>query len=412
MTPSNHLYRAALLRLAFVFAAIATSLAAQTAPSPATTAASKDEAVILSPFEVNSADDKGYAASSALAGTRTNEKLANLPNSISVFTADLLSDLALNDFFGAVEFAAGAENIFNDTGTVGAPVGSRSGNQISFRGIPSIRQLRDGFPWFLPADTYNTERIEFSRGPGGLAYGDVDPTGIINVSTKRATFRRSASATVRMDSFGTQRYSVDVNQPLLPRLGLRFNALNSEVEQFRQRGSRDFRGYASALRWEPFTDRRTRLDVNYEGGKTRNNQSTLHLNDGIKAYQRGTGTNAADADPLNPGVQVNGIGMRRIAAPGNAHVYLDIGGTLYDMQSTATTTFRNSAILTGATVATGTDPQNPVRYPLTTIPYSVYPDGEDWGGPDNRHDTDFHAYNIELSHQLGNHLRLLVAHNG
>jgi hypothetical protein len=82
------------------------------------------------------------------------------------------------------------------------------------------------------------------------------------------------------------------------------------------------------------------------------------------------------------------------------------------MRSTATTTFRNSAILTGATVATGADPQNPVRYPLTTIPYSVYPDGQDWSGPDNRHDTDFHAYNIELSHQLGDHLRFLVAHNG
>ena len=400
------------LLLACLVAALASSAFAQTAPSLTTSAASKDEAVILSPFEVNSADDKGYAASSALAGTRTNEKLANLPNSISVFTADLLSDLALNDFFGAMEFAAGAENIFNDTGTVGAPVGSRSGNQISFRGIPSIRQLRDGFPWFLPADTYNTERIEFSRGPGGLAYGDVDPTGIINVSTKRATFRRSASATVRMDSFGTQRYSIDVNQPLLPRLGLRFNALNSEVEQFRQRGSRDFRGYAGALRWEPFKDRRTRFDANYEGGTTRKNQSTLHLNDGIKAYLRGTGTNAADADPVTPGVQINGIGMRRIAAPGNAHVYLDLGGTLYDMQSTATTTFRHSAILTGATVATGPDPQNPVRYPLTTIPYSVFPDGQDWGGPDNRHDTDFHAYNLELSHQLGDHLRLLVAHNG
>ena len=388
---------------------LALTLSAQTAPpAPATT----EPAVVLSPFEVNATDDKGYAASSALAGTRTNEKLANLPNSISVFTADLMNDLALNDFFGAVEFAVGAENIFNDTGTVGAPVGSRSGNQISFRGIPSIRQLRDGFPWFLPADTYNTERIEFARGPGGLAYGDVDPTGIINVSTKRATFRRAASATVRMDSYGTQRYSVDLNQPLLPRLALRFNALNSEVEQSRQRANRDFRGYAGAIRWEPFQDRRTRLDVNYEGGKTRNNQSTLHLNDGIKAYVRGTGTNAADADPNNPGVQVNGIGMRRIAAPGNAHVYLDMGGTLYDMQSTATTTFRNSAVLTGATNATGTDPQNPVRYPLTTIPYSVYPDGEDWGGPSNRHDTDFHAYNIELSHQLGDHLRLLVAHNG
>ncbi len=402
-------------RLFVLLGGLALTLSAQTAPpapAKATAPAATEPAVVLSPFEVNATDDKGYAASSALAGTRTNEKLANLPNSISVFTADLMNDLALNDFFGAVEFAVGAENIFNDTGTVGAPVGSRSGNQISFRGIPSIRQLRDGFPWFLPADTYNTERIEFARGPGGLAYGDVDPTGIINVSTKRATFRRAASATVRMDSYGTQRYSVDLNQPLLPRLALRFNALNSEVEQYRQRANRDFRGYAGALRWEPFQDRRTRLDVNYEGGKTRNNQSTLHLNDGMKAYVRGTGTNAADADPNNPGVQVNGIGMRRIAAPGNAHVYLDLGGTLYDMQSTATTTFRNSAVLTGATNANGTDPQNPVRYPLTTIPYSVYPDGEDWGGPSNRHDTDFHAYNVELSHQLGDHLRLLVAHNG
>ncbi|MEO6244118.1 MAG: TonB-dependent receptor plug domain-containing protein, partial [Opitutaceae bacterium] len=395
-----------------VSASLLAQSSAQASNATNTPATVKEEAVVLSPFEVNSGDDKGYAASSALAGTRTNEKLANLPNSISVFTADLLSDLAVNDFFGAVEFAVGAENIFNDTGTVGAPVGSRSGNQISFRGVPSIRQLRDGFPWFLPADTYNTERIEFARGPGGLAYGDVDPTGIINVSTKRATFLRRASATVRMDSFGTQRYSVDVNQPLAPRLGLRFNALNSEVEQFRQRTNKDYRGYAGALRWDPFKDRRTRLDVNYEGGHQRNNQGVLHLNDGIKAYVRGTGTNAADADPINPGVQVNGIGMRRIAAPGNTHVYLDLGGTLYDMQSTATTTYRNSAILTGATVATGTDPQNPVRYPLTTIPYSVYPDGQDWSGPDNRHDTDFHAYNIELSHQLGDHLRLLLAHNG
>ena len=114
---------------ALVFACLATALPAQSVPASTPTAltpAAKEETVVLSPFEVNSGDDKGYAASSALAGTRTNEKLANLPNSISVFTADLMSDLAINDFFGAVEFAVGAENIFNDTGTVGAPVGSRS----------------------------------------------------------------------------------------------------------------------------------------------------------------------------------------------------------------------------------------------------------------------------------------------
>jgi hypothetical protein len=95
-------------------AAVLTPASAQVAPAvaPNSSAAASanatkgEEAIVLSPFTISSDEDKGYAASSALAGTRTNEKLANLPNSISVFTADFLSDLALNDFFGA--YATGA----------------------------------------------------------------------------------------------------------------------------------------------------------------------------------------------------------------------------------------------------------------------------------------------------------------
>jgi len=405
-------FRAALL--VPIFAAAVASAQAAVAPTsaPASGTSGPDAAIVLSPFEVNAAEDKGYAASSALSGTRTNEKLANLPNSISVFTADLMSDLAITDFFGAVDFAVGAENQFNDQGTIGAPVGSRSGNQINFRGIPSIRQLRDGYPWFLPQDAFNTERIEFSRGPGGLAYGDVDPAGIINISTKRATFQRRATASVRYDNFGTQRYAVDINHPILPRLGVRFNALASEVEQYRQRNNRNHHGYAGAVRWEPFTHRRTRVDATLEVGRTSYQLGHLHLNDHVTVYNRGSGTNAADADPARAGVQINGVGMRRIAAPGNTRVHLNIGGTLYDMQSTATTTFRNAATLTGAGVDTGADPQNPALVPLLPISYSITPYGRDWGGPDNRADSKFHAYLIELSHAFSDKLRALVSFNG
>jgi len=406
MMPSTTPFRA----IVPVLALAGLPLFAQTVSPPPTAPAAP--AVVLSPFEVNAEADKGYAASSALSGTRTNEKLANLPNSISVFTADLISDLALNDFFGAVDFAVGAENEYNNQGTIGAPVGSRSGNQINFRGIPSIRQLRDGYPWFLPQDAFNTERIEFARGPGGLAYGDVDPAGIINISTKRANFQRRATASVRYDNFGTQRYAVDINQPILPRLGVRLNALASEVEQFRQRNNRNHHGYAGALRWEPFAHRRTRLDATIEVGRTTYQLGHLHLNDHVTPYLRGSGTNAADADPVRAGVQVNGVGMRRIAAPGNTHVYLDLGGTLYDMQSTATATFRNSAVVTGVGVNTGADPQNPTLVPLLPISYAIAPYGVDWGGPDNRADSKFHAYTIELSHAFGDHLRALVSYNG
>jgi len=102
--PPDTLLRA----IAPLLAIAALPLLAQTPPRPPATPAAP--AVVLSPFEVNAESDKGYAASSALSGTRTNEKLANLPNSISVFTADLMSDLAITDFFGAVDFAIGAEN--------------------------------------------------------------------------------------------------------------------------------------------------------------------------------------------------------------------------------------------------------------------------------------------------------------
>jgi outer membrane receptor for ferric coprogen and ferric-rhodotorulic acid len=406
-----------LVRFAVVCPAIVATALAQALSRPETSIGSSSPgaskaAVVMSPFEVNADEDQGYAASSALSGTRTNEKLANLPNSISVITADLISDLALNDMFDAVEFAVGAENIYSDYGTVGVPAGTRYGNQISFRGVPSLRPLRDGFPWFLPQDNYNTERIEFSRGPSGLAYGDVDPAGIINLVTKRANFRRRASTSVRYDNFGTQRYSADINQPLHPRLAVRFNAVNSEVEQFRQRASRDWRGYAGALRWVPFKDGRTRLDLNYETAHTRINIATLQLSDNFRAYIPGSGTSALDANPTAPGVQINGNGMRRTVSPGNARTFFDIHGVLYDMQSTATTTYRNSAVLTGATVASGADPQNPMRHPTLPVSFSVIPEGQDWTGPDNRHDTDFHSYSIELSHSIGEHLRVLLAHNG
>lgn len=376
-------------------------------------AAAPPETVVLSPFEVTSAADDGYAASTALTGTRTNEKLANLPNSITVITADFMKDFAITDFFGAVEYGVSAENIYNGTGVVGAPVGAASSNQILVRGIPSLRQLRDGFVWFVAQDSYNIERIEFNRGPGGAVYGDVDPVGVLNISTKRPNARRLTTVAAQYDSLGSRRFTLDANQPLPHRLGLRLNAVNSDIEKSRQRADTIQRAYAGAMRWQPFKNHPTKLDVNFERGHYRLNLAALQINDGISAYVRGSGTNALDADPAAPGTQVNGVGMRQVVpATGNLHSFVDIGGILYDLKSTATVTYRNSVVVTGATAATGADPQNPQRIPLRAIAYDITPYGKDWGGPDNHTDTDYSTYNLEVTHRLGQNLTLLFAHNG
>ncbi|MSU25110.1 MAG: hypothetical protein EXS32_14985, partial [Opitutus sp.] len=299
------------------------------------------ETVVLSVFEVRSEADTGYTASSAMSGTRTNEKLENLPNSISVMTSEFIADLAFNNYFDAVNFATNAENIANDLGTVGAVVGNRGGNQVNIRGLATVRQLRDGFPWYLATDSFNTERIEFSRGPGGLAYGDVDAGGIINIGSKRATLQKRAELQVRYDSFGTQRFSTDFNVPIVPqRLGLRVNAIKSEVEQWHQRQGRDLEGYAGAIRFVPFKNRRTEIDAAYETGNATYHLGHLGPTDSRIAYVRGTGTSALDADPNRAGVQTNGVGMLQLRAVGNNHAWADVGGVINNWQSTTTNVFR------------------------------------------------------------------------
>jgi len=388
---------------------------AQVAPAPAATPPppTGSDPIKLSIFEVTSDKDVGYAASTAMSGTRTNEKLENLPNSISVMTQEFMQDLAFNNYFDAVDFATSAENIANDLGTVGAVVGNRSGNQVNIRGLATVRQLRDGFPWYLAADVFNTERIEFSRGPGGLAYGDVDAGGIINIASKRATFQRRGSMQVRYDNFGTQRYSIDFNQPIVPgRLGLRVNAIKSEVEMFKQRMGRDLEGYAGAIRWEPFKHRRTQLDIAYETGNTTYHLGHLGPTDSRIAYRYGTGTSAIDADPARAGTQVNGVGMQQLrAANAVAHAIVDVGGVINNWQATGANTFRITTTNTAAAATSATDPQNPERHPLRRIPESIIPLREDWAGPDNKQAAKYQAYTIELKHSFHDRLNVLIAHN-
>ena len=381
----------------------------------ATTAKPAEEAPLqLSVFEVTAEKDLGYAASSAMTGTRTGEKLADLPNSISVMTQEFLQDLAVNNFLDAVEFATNAENIYNDSGTRGAAIGSRSGNQISFRGMASIRQLRDGFPWYMPQDIYNTERIEFSRGPGGLAFGDVDVGGIINITTKRANARRQASAQVRYDNWGSQRYSMDVNQPLADTgVSVRLNAIRGENESWRQRSGTELRGLAGAVRWEPFKNHKTVIDFTYEHGDQDEGFSHVVLDDQTAAYVRGTGTNALDANPNLAGVQTNGVGMQLIrATTGVSNLFALLDGRIYNLQSTPTAVFRSSQVQIGAAVATGTDPVNPLRYPIIGVSESIVPRGQDWGGPTNKLNSKFHSYTLEFRHAFSDRFSVLFAHNG
>ena len=398
-----------------------TTRAQAVAPAPgAGQSAAKEDPVTLTPFEVTAGADVGYESSTAMSGTRTNESLANLPNSISVINSEFMADLGITDFFQAVEFAVGADNIYNDNMQVGAPIGARSGNQINFRGLPSVRQLKDGFPTYTPQDSYNTERIEISRGPGGIAYGDTDATGVINLTSKRGRFRNEVELQARFDDRGSQRLTADINRVLIDKqLALRLNLIDSDLEGWHENTARTMTAAAAALRFQPFKTTNTIIDATYEDGRLLSFISHTALNNITSAYVLGTGTNARDANPNLAGVQTNGVGMARLAAPRTAtadnHAMTVIDGRIYNLQTMGTTdafpVYRVSTIVQGANATSATDPQNPNRIPWLPIPVSMFPLKQDWAGPDARVRYKYDVANLSVQHGLSRNTSLWLAYN-
>ena len=83
--------------------ALAASLSGQTTARPASTAPSKDEAIVLSPFTVNTDKDNGYIAADSLLAGRLSTELIKTPSDITVLTRDFINDIAATAGYGDPE---------------------------------------------------------------------------------------------------------------------------------------------------------------------------------------------------------------------------------------------------------------------------------------------------------------------
>jgi len=81
------------LLAALVVALLAPQLHAQ-AVHPAVLPAKDGNVIELSPFVTTAGADRGYAATSSLAGTRIRTDLGDIANSISVVTSDFMNILS------------------------------------------------------------------------------------------------------------------------------------------------------------------------------------------------------------------------------------------------------------------------------------------------------------------------------
>ena len=196
------------------------SLSAQSAATPATTAAA-EPVIELSPFTVTSDADRGYQAQNTLAGSRLNSSLKEAPGVLDVLTKDFLDDIGATTLEQALVFSTNFAIDNGDFDSQGVINTIYPGAQINVnfrtRGL-SGSMARN----YLQTDSrpafYTVERIDNSSGPNAILFGLGSAGGVANITTKRGLFNRDAfGGDFTIDSYNSRRATIDVNKILIPK---------------------------------------------------------------------------------------------------------------------------------------------------------------------------------------------------
>ncbi len=270
MTYPTHL---ALLRRALALPAAAAVLAhgyAQTAPAP-----TSDEAVVLSPFTVSTEKDRGYIAADSLLAGRLSTELIKTPSDITVLTRDFINDIGATDYLEASAY------LTNTYAT--QPAGQDFGAQNNFRGLGGGFPTRNYFKHNNTLDFYNVERVESARGPNALLFGDGIVGGVINTVTKQAKpGRRFVELSLRADSEGSLRGSVDANYSLGRDTAVRVNLVKSGDRTWIDTSFRNLVGGTVAATYRPWKRGELRLEV--ETGDLKQNYARQNFTDSLSLW--------------------------------------------------------------------------------------------------------------------------------
>ncbi len=281
-----------------------TPLDAQTTPAPAVT---PEAAIMLSPFNVSTERDTGYAATNTLAGTRLNTPVADIGASLSIYTKDFLNDIGATNANDLLIFATGMEAAGPGGNYSGAAAsistaevfseGARANPQgaTRTRGLASPNFTRGFFGTSIPFDSYNTDTVTVNRGPNAILFGVGSPAGVVDTTLIRPDLRRNKTQVqTRFGNNAGYRGSLDVNRALIPgKLGLRIAALHDREEYNQRPAFEEKRRVYGALTFEPF--RSTTLRANFESGRTRANRpiTVLPFND-VTTYWQEEGKPVSD----------------------------------------------------------------------------------------------------------------------
>jgi catecholate siderophore receptor len=197
----------------------------------------------------------GYRAVDSASGTKTNTPLIDVPQSISVVTAQQIQDLQIRSVADLVRFLPGVSS--------GQGEGHR--DQINLRGNNTtadffVNGLRDDVQYFR--SFYNIERIEALKGSNAMIFGRGGGGGVINRVTKVPQLDDNRyQGTVSADTFGSYYVAGDVNGTF-GKVAVRVNGFYEDLNNHRDAFGGERYAVNPTLAAEIGTS--TRIDLGYE----------------------------------------------------------------------------------------------------------------------------------------------------
>ncbi|MDP3073026.1 MAG: TonB-dependent receptor plug domain-containing protein [Opitutaceae bacterium] len=223
--------------------------------------ASDDTPLVLSPFTITASEDRGYLATSTLAGSRLNTELRDTPAAISVFTKQFLDDIGVTDVIQAMSYTLNGGQEFTDLQGASTQL---SDGAIQMRGFVGASLLRDFFPYGRSADVFNTERLDFSRGPNSILFGIGGVGGAVNSTAKQARIDRTIQQVrLRLGSWDDYRATVDANRPSGKNLAVRVNGVYQDRRSWREFDFLKLKGGAMGVAFRPWQNTLIRTQSEY-----------------------------------------------------------------------------------------------------------------------------------------------------
>lgn len=211
------------------------------------------EGIVLPTLNIDAASDDGMVPFSSAIATKTDTPIERIPQAVSIITSESLKQRRPQTLEQAVSYAPGV---------VPAPWGQDARfPEFLIRGfdIGTYGVYRDGLPQKVigfsgfAMDPYSLDGIDVLKGPNAVLYGETDPGGIVNATTKRPTFDPLRRGFLAYGPFDSVQGGLDVGGPLGDdgTLAWRLTGLYRNGETGLANSFDDRQFVAPALTWRP-----------------------------------------------------------------------------------------------------------------------------------------------------------------